>query len=337
MAEALTQSQIDALLNKMQSGEIEEKPAEPEINVKEYDFATPKKFTKDQLKSLSNIYENYSRLISSYFTSILRTACEISIIQVEEQRYYEFSNALADNTLIGIVSFVPENEKEDPMTVMLELATSFGYLALDRLMGGKGELTVPDRDYTFIELCILKNVMEKISVYLQEVWSTVYPLETKLMSVETDGRFIQTFQPQDVVLIITLDISDENYKGNANICMPAENLEKIINSFFAKHNRPTKHLDEQKEKRKRDNLMEALKLSEVKMEARLDECLMTLGDISQLQVNDVIALNKKINEDVVVNIEGIPIFKARLGGMDTQKAVKLVGIENYTMNERDSG
>ena len=330
MAEALSQSQIDELLSRMRSGEPAQVAVEPEEKIKEYDFSSPKKFTKDQLKSLNSLYENYARVLSSYFTSILRSACEVSISQIEEQRYYEFNNALPDNALIGMISCFPEDRPFDETTMMLELSTSFGYLLIDRLMGGSGELLSPDRDYTEIELSLLKMVMEIITKYMQDVWSSFYPINTLLRNVETNGRFIQAFSPQDVVVIITFDIDDEFYKGTANICMPTENLEELIAKFSNKYNHSTKQQDEDKEKVKKQQILNSIKESEIFLEAHLDDCVMSLGELSQLQVNDVISLNKKISEDICVRVEGIPFFKARLGELDSLKALKIIRAEDNT-------
>ncbi len=327
MAEALSQNQIDELLNRMRSGDVAQAPAEPEQKIKEYDFSSPKKFTKDQLKSLSSLYENYARVLSSYFTSILRSSCEVTISQIEEQRYYEFNNALPDNTLIGIISFLPDEGNFDETTMMLELSTTFGFLLVDRLMGGGGEPVAPDRDYSEIEQSLLRMIMGNATKYLQDVWSSSLALTAQLRSVETNGRFIQTFAPQDVVVIITFEINDEYYKGTANMCMPTANLEDIINSFTIKYNHSMKQQDEEKEQQKRDRLLDYLKDSNIELEAHLDDCTMSLGDLSQLQVNDVISLNKRIDEDVSVRVEGIPWFKARLGEVDSHKALKLVKTE----------
>ncbi len=330
MAEALSQSLIDELLNRMKSGETTQSVVEQEEKIKEYDFSSPKKFTKDQLKSLNSLYENYSRVMSSYFTSILRSTCDVSISQIEEQRYYEFNNALPDNALIGIISFFPDDKPFDENTMMLELSTSFGYMLIDRLMGGSGDLFSPDRDYTEIELSLLKMVIQNITRYLQDVWSSFFPIRTELRNVETNGRFIQAFSPQDVVVIITFDIDEEFYRGTANICMPTENLEDLISSFTMKYNRSTKQQDEEKERFKRQQILSSIKESEINLEAHLDDCVMSLGDISQLQVNDVISLNKKISEDISVEVEGIPFFRARLGELNSQKALKIIRVDDNT-------
>lgn len=79
--------------------------AEEEVSskkVKDYDFRTPKRFTKEQLKIVSSVYENYSRLLSSYLTSMLRLYVEVECVHIEEQRYNEFNNALPDSVMTGI-------------------------------------------------------------------------------------------------------------------------------------------------------------------------------------------------------------------------------------------
>ena len=87
MPEQLSQSQIDALLKKMSSGEVTTEQEERKI--RDYDFKSPKKFTKEQLKALNGLHETLGRMLASYFSSLLRTVCEIEVLQVEEQRFYE--------------------------------------------------------------------------------------------------------------------------------------------------------------------------------------------------------------------------------------------------------
>lgn len=323
MAEALSQSQIDDLLNKMLAGNTPIEEVEKEDNkIKEYDFSSPKKFTKDQLKSLNNLYENYARILSSYFTSTLRTVCEVETLQIEEQRYYEFNNALPDNTLVGMISFRPENQDES--TVMYQLPTAFGFLLIDRLMGGTGNLYAPDRPYTEVELSLLQLVLSNVTKYMKEAWTNLLGLETSLRSVETNGRMLQAYSPQDVVVIISMELKSDVYTGLMNVCMPAENLESVIKSFSVKFARSVKQQDPQKEKQKRDLVLSYLKRSDLSIEAELDCCQMSLADIAMLQKDDVIALNKKINSNILIRVEGNPWYTARLGEVGKNKAIKLV-------------
>lgn len=325
MAENLSQSQIDDLLKKMQSGKkVEQEIEEPKQKVKEYDFSSPKKFTKDQLKSLNNLYETFSRVVASYFTSILRDICEVNVVQIEEQRYNEFNNALPDTTLVAMIDFKPGESNYDETALMIEFSTSFGYLIIERLMGAIGDVYMPDRDYTEIELAILKTVLERVTGHLKEAWCNYFAVTTSLRSIETNGRMIQAFSSQDVVVIVTLEIISGSFSCTANICMPAENMDAVIASFSTKYARAAKQQDPEKEKAKKDLVLDYLKQSDLEVEAILDQCQMTFGDILQLQVNDVIALNKKIDSNICVTVDGIPWYYARLGETKTKKAVKLV-------------
>ena len=323
MAEALSQSQIDELLQKMRDGQvIEDEP----IKVKEYDFASPKKFTKDQLKSLNTLYENFARIIAVYFTGILRNMCEVEVSQAEEQRYYEFNNALPDSTLVAMISFEPEGDAYDSSTVMIQLPTSLGFLFIDRLMGGSESVYAPDREYTEIEMSLLENVLENVTKYMQESWSNFFPLKISLQSLETNGRLLQAYSQQDIVIIVSLEVKDEYYSGTMNVCMSAENLEEVINGFSVKYSHSGKQQDPQKEQLKKDLLLGYLKESDLNVEAILDTCNMNINDVALLQVGDVIALNKKIDSDINVSVEGIPWCTARIGEVDQNKALKLVDI-----------
>lgn len=104
MAEVLSQSQIDALLNAARSGEmgLGQQDQTPEKKYRKYDFYSPRKFTKDRLKMISGVFENYTRIINSRINGMLHTTCEIAVESVEEQRYYEFSNALSDGDVLAL-------------------------------------------------------------------------------------------------------------------------------------------------------------------------------------------------------------------------------------------
>lgn len=330
MAEALSQSQIDELLKKMRSGGMEEIEEEEEQKhkhkhkEKEYDFASPKKFTKDQLKSLNSLYENFARVASSYITSIVRDVCDVTVVQIEEQRYYEYNNALPDNALVAMISFQPEQPQYDETILMMDLSTTFGYVLIDRMLGGSKTPEQPNRDYTEIELSLLDYAINHLTRYLQEAWRNNFAVNLKMQSIETNGRLLQAFAPQETVVIVTFEIKSSSIDATANICMPAENLEKIINSFSVKYSRVSKQHDKAEEEQKRAAVLEYLKDSDVTMEAVLDNCQMDLGSIMNLKENDVITLNSRISDNITLLVEGSPWFEAKFGKMGSRTAVKVI-------------
>ena len=329
MPENLSQSQIDELMKRMHAGDIDTE-VEKKPKIKEYDFRSPKKFTKEQLKSLNGLHENFARVLSSYFTSLLRDVCEVEVVQVEEERYFEFNNALPDSSLTGIIDFKPEDEHYEETSLLLDMSTSLGYLIVERMLGGTshgGEVYIPQRDFTEIELTLLNSVFVQVTKYLQESWNSYVPVQTTLTSVETNARLLQAFAPQDVVVIVALSVKMDNYTGTITICLPAESIEEVVDSFKNRYSRTGKQQqDPEKEKEKREIIMDSIKKSDIEIKAVLDQFQMPLGEILQLQVQDVIALNKNINSDICVMIDNEPWYNAKLGVSKLKKSVKLIDV-----------
>lgn len=322
MPEQLSQSQIDALLNRLNTGEVDVKE-DTGPKIKEYDFKSPKKFTKEQLKALDGMHENFGRMLSSYLSGLLRDFCEISVVQIEEQSYYEYNNALPDNALLGMIDFVPREKRYSETFFIMDISTSIGFLMVELLLGGNGTGYSPVRDYTDIEIAILEKVLGRFADFLQESWTNYIEVSASLRSIETNPRLLQALAPEDTVVIVMMSIKLGKLEGTISICIPAESLEEVIDSFSVKYMRTAKKQDPEKETAKKDIIMVELTESDLEIRAVLDNFQMRLRDIVQLQEMDVVMLNKNINDDITVLVDSEPWFTAKLGESGMKKSIKL--------------
>ncbi len=332
MAEVLSQQQIDALLKGMNDGTVEESAEEvvtvsnvDKRKVKEYDFRSPKKFTKEQLRLVDNLHESLGRQLSSYFSGILRTFSEVKVLQVEEQRYFEFNNALSDNTILGLIELKPENENLDEMTTIMEFSSGVTYTVIDRLLGGTGEGSGLDRDFTEIELNIMRNVISKMSFYIQEAWGTLLPASAKLSSLETNPRLLQLFSPEDIVVIVLLELKVGVTTSTISVCIPAANLGELMSEFVPKYIRggTKSKIVAERELNRRENIENTLYSAPIDLHVVFDEIELELIDVLRLQPNDVIQLKKPLSGDVDILINNKPYFQGTLGFSKNNKAVRI--------------
>ena len=145
MAEnVLSQNEIDALLKQLSSGELDVDDIEEtqSVKVKEYDFSRPAKFSKEHLRTLEIIFEHFGRLLSSNLPAYLRKNIQVEVMNSEAVTYSEFSNALSNPVLLGVVNMAPLNGN-----IIIEMATNIGYTMIDRLLGGYGEPLLKNRDF----------------------------------------------------------------------------------------------------------------------------------------------------------------------------------------------
>lgn len=330
MADVLSQSQIDALLNSFSSEgtkafeEIEEQAKEQKV--KNYDFKMPKKFTKEQLKVIDGIFENYSRVLSSYLTGLMRIFCKVEVLQIEEQLYYEFNNALPDYVMMSMVNMGITDDDVLETNSIMQVSNQIAFTMMDRLMGGEGAYFEQNRDFTEIEVGLFTTVLNKMAALLKEPWGTYIDINPVITTIETNARVMQSISPDEVVILVVLEMEIKDVKNTMTFCIPAINLESIMSKFGDRWSRTTKKLDPKREKERRVSLLEAIKDSELRISAVLGETKLDLYDVLTMQVNDIIPLNVPIDSNITVNIGSNLWFDGKLGTKNSKKAVKIDNI-----------
>ena len=330
MADVLSQKQIDELLNSFNTQgskafeEIEEQSSEKKV--KNYDFKTPKKFTKEQLKVIDSIFENYARVLSSYLTGLMRLYCRVEVMQIEEQKYYEFNNALPDYVMMSLVNMGIHDEDIMETSCILQISNPITFTMIDRLMGGHGVFSEINRDFTEIEITLMSTVMKRMAESLKAPWGQYIDLDPIMTAVETNSRVMQSIPPDEVVILVTLEIEIKDVKNVMAFCIPAMNLESIMSKFGDRWARTTKRQDPRKDIERREAIMYALSDSSIDVKAVLCETQVDLYDILTLQVDDVIPLNVPIDRNVELKIGSSVWYDGKMGVVNNRKAVKIDNI-----------
>lgn len=329
MADVLTQAQIDEMLKNVAMGADPVVTPKEEAEIKEYDFRAPKKFTREQLKILDSIFENYARLLSSYLTGLLRLYCSVSLVNIEEQRYSEFNNALPDYVMMGMVDMGIMNDEVSETDIIIQVSNAITYTMIDRLLGGKGEYRDVNRDFTEIEITIMTDIMEALSNLLKEPWMSHIELEPRLIGIETNSRVVQTIGHEDTVIIVALEVEVNGVKSIISVCVPAINLDEIMGKFIPRYTGSRKKTDKNRETERRDNILNGISTTDLEIKAVLDEINLDLYEVLTLQVNDVIPLNKNIASNITIKVGDRVWCDGKMGTYNNKKAVM---IDNFIEN-----
>ena len=324
MADVLSQSQIDALLNSMQNAESDKKAPEPEKPKQEYrkyDFYSPKKYTKDKLKMLRSIYDNYSRIATSQINGLFRLVSEVEVVGIEEQRYYEFGNALNETDVLTVAEVdLPDNSTNPP--VLFHIAPTLMTAMIDRMLGGLGFDRAIDISYTYtdIELALYEKIIKYLVAINTDVWGTHIALKTEFEHIEENPSMFQGISVDETVVIIMLNIMLGDLSGTMNICIPGTLLSNIFDIIDK-----TKHIAKKGEhtKSNREEIMDSIRESSMDVMAQLGVAKLNLDDVYNLHVGDVIDLNKPQDSLVSLFIEGQPWFNGQLGVHNKNVAVKI--------------
>lgn len=329
MAEdVLSQSEIDKLLSSLTSGSVsaeEIKAEEEQKKVKTYDFKRPDKFSKDQIRTLQMIHENFGRLWNTHLSTTLRTLVNVDVVSVEQFTYQEFVQSLANPSVISVLAVPPLKGN-----VILEIDTGIAFSIIDRIFGGTGENTVKPRTLTEIEEAVIKKSLAKALDNLREAWLNVVTMSPRIEMMEANPAFTQIVPPSDMVVIITMKVTIGEVEGFMNICMPYLVLEPIMNklttTFWVASSAGKDQHPEQVA-----ILERKITRTKVPMIVELGNISVSIREFLSLNFGDVLQLDTKVEDELPVIIGSNPKFYCRPGTFGKRAAVQITRIAS----ERD--
>ena len=321
MGDVLSQNEIDALLNALSSGEldVDEIKENSEKQVKDYDFARPSKFSKEHLRTLEIIFEHYGRLLSTNLPVYLRKNVQIEVMNSEAVTYQEFSNALSNPVLLGIVNFAPLQG-----SIIIEMATNLGYAIVDRMLGGKGESLEKIREYSEIELLILERIFIVCVNLLHEPWQNVVEIHPRLERIETNSQYAQIISPSEMIAIITINVKIGDVEGLMNICLPFLTVDDVIDKLNTKY--WYANMQRYDETDYADAIEVLIRKAQIPIKAVLGSSTISVSDFSMLQVGDIIRLDRKAEEELDVYVGNIKKFTALPGASGDNYAVRVTEV-----------
>ena len=304
------------------------KPVSDTRRIKIYDFRRPDKFSKEQIRTVSNMHETFARLTTTSLSAQLRTLVHVHVASVDQLTYEEFIRSIPTPTTLAVINM-------DPLkgNAVLEIAPEITFIMIDRLFGGSGDTGGKvNRDLTDIEQSVMEGIIVRILANMREAWTQVIDLRPRLQQIETNPQFAQIVPPTEMVILVTLEIKIGEEAGMMNICIPYITIEPIISKLSSqfwfssvRRSSTTQYLGTLKEK-----------LSDVEMEliAEIGSMNVPIRDVVNLQIGDVIRFNTtKVGDPLVLSVGSRKKFYCQPGVVGKQRAVQI--IEKIKENDDD--
>ncbi len=330
MAEVLSQGEIDALLSALSTGEMDANELKKEENqkkVKVYDFKRALRFSKDQIRSLTRIHENFARLLTTYFSAQLRTFVQISVASVDQLPYDEFIRSVPKMTILNVFEPYPLDGR-----FLIEVNPNIAYAMLDRLLGGRGTAVNKVDNLTEIETRIMTQLFQRTLESFQEAWSSVVDLDPQMDDLEVNPQFLQMVSPNETVVVISLSTAIGEASGMINICLPHVVLEDILPKLSVHYWMQTKKKTRLPEEI--EALEKNVRNAPLLVKAELGKSEITIQEFLQLDIGDTIELNSLIDDPLTIIIEDNPKFLGQPGKVKDQLAVQVTDlIEEDDNNE----
>ena len=329
MADVLSQSEIDALLSALSTGSLEPdelQKEEEKHKVKVYDFRSPQKFSKDHIRTLELIHDNYARIISNFLTAQLRKNVKAKIETVEQITYEEFIHSIPNPTIMTMFRMPPLTG-----TILFETNPQFSFQIIDVLLGGTGERNTVSKEFSDIDKNIMMQITSGMISNLKLAWEDILNVEPEVESLETNPAINQTLAPNEPVALVTFSVEMGKSNTFINICIPYLSIEKVLDKLVVQYwfqNEKDALGDEVREK-----IEEGLNPVEIEMSAELGCTHLTIDDFLNLSRGDIIRLDNKCTNPIKIYVEDQECYYARPGITGKNLGVAVLDIIDKDVNE----
>ncbi|MCA8989401.1 MAG: flagellar motor switch protein FliM [Planctomycetaceae bacterium] len=329
MADVLSQGEVESLLAALDASPVESsafgsgggssRSQEVIGQISVYDFKRPERVSKEQMRAFQALHEGFSREFGASVSGMLRAIVEVKLISVDQLTYGEFVFSLENPTCFNLLYSDVLNGH-----VILDLNPSIIYPVVDRLLGG-GKSSIqqsfPSRPLTEIELKLVSRIMKSAISSLENSWKNISELKLRVTQIESNPQLVQVVPPNEVIVLISFEITMGELRGIMNLCIPFNTIEPLMGKLSSDTwSAYSKHAISPEQQAQ---LEVSLSSAPVELVAVMAKTHLSTSDLLHLNVGDVIMTEKDVSEGIEVQVEGWSTFIADAGQLKGQKALQI--------------
>jgi flagellar motor switch protein FliM len=206
--------------------------------------------------------------------------------------------------------------------LILDINPAILYPIIDRLLGGGREVgPLARRPLTEIELRLVGRITDLFLAELRHAWENVLDINFKVVRVESNPQLVQIVPPNEVVVLISFELTQGDMRGMMNLCIPFNSIERIGGKLSA--NTWTTYGKNMSTPETIRLMTNNVRGSVVEIVAQLAETKITTGELIGLRVGDIITTQQDVRTPLVVNVEGLEKFRARAGSYKGRSAIRI--------------
>lgn len=325
--DVLDQNEVDALLAAVNTDQVEEEAPQAqifsrhhrdfdEIEVRTYDFKRPERVSKDQMRALQTLHEQFARNFGASLSGFLRTIVEVKVATCEQMTYGEFISALPNPTSFNLI----ESEALAGQ-ICMELSPLIIYPIIDRLLGGTSQdLFIPQRPMTLIEARLISNVTNRGLEAMSEAWAGVKAMTFEIKATESNPQLVQIVPPNEVVVVVGFELKMSNRAGTMSLCIPYNAIEPVMDAvssqtWFSSGQNRSAGLE--------SRLSGSLAAAGVSVSGILARTTISLRDLATMAAGDLIMTETPATKPMILAVEGERKFLAHIGQHRNKRAMRI--------------
>jgi len=314
LSDLLSQDEIDALLHGVDDVEEDDVTEVSGDSALDFDFSSQDRIVRGRMPTLELVNERFARHLRISLFNMMRRTAEVSVNGVQMIKFGEYVHTLFVPTSLNMVRFRPLKG-----TGLVTMEARLVFILVENFFGGDGRYhaKIEGREFTPTERRIIQMLLKIIFEDYHEAWGPVMDAEFEYLDSEVNPAMANIVSPTEVIVVSSFHIELDGGGGDFHIAMPYSMLEPIRELLDAGVQSDKEDTDLRWNKALRDEIMDV----DVGMSVSLLETDVSLRDMMDFKKGTIIPID--MPEHALVNIEGLPTYRAKLGRSGDNIAIKI--------------
>ncbi len=189
------------------------------------DFRRPDKFSKDQIRSMAVIHDNFARLATVKLSAMFRQKTELHLFSVDQCTYEEFtSNYPQENP----ATFAILGNRKIRSSALLTLDNRLTYLMQARSYGQQEADAGVFKGFSGLSTKLMEGIISEILAPLNAAWEKTSDFPFFVKGLEHNILFTQILPPTEMIVLMTWEVSFFGEKHKMELCIPYLFMEPIM-------------------------------------------------------------------------------------------------------------
>ncbi len=289
----------------------------PKVRILNYDFKRPERVGKEQMRALQSLHDGFSRNFGASLSAMLRSIIEVRLISVDQLTYSEFVYSLEIPTCFNLLKPLPLEGNW-----VLDISPSLLYPIIDRMLGGAvSNDSTPKRPLSEIELRLASRITNVFLKELQVAWKNVADLDIQVERVESNPQLVQIVPPNEVVVMVSFELTMGTIRGTTNLCIPFNTIERVGSKLTS--NSWVGYTATRKNEQTVTQISSRLDGSLADVIVTLARSTIRTSELFDLEVGDIISTEKDVHQPLEVEVANRIKYLASPGAFKGRKAIKI--------------
>ena len=272
------------------------------ISSKKYDFTNPIVLSDSDLGKLKTKSEQFAYYLAGHLSMFLRTEFNLELEDLTADLYSNFTQSIKTPSCVSMFKMQELNG-----VCLLDVNSHLSATVVDRILGGRGSTNPEERGLTDIEKALVEDFNQIILQEWCKQWESTMSLTPSIIGSESSGKFLQTSPADAMMLIMSMEASFGDVSGPMRIAVPYYTMEPVLSRLLASvSSEETKTTRPPRWHEVYDNIP-------VQVSAEWDAFELSLRDLSNLEVDDIIEMDSALIEKTKLRIESRTCFTGEVG------------------------